>query len=197
MDERLEQEQKNDALSICHDYELFFAPESVDCESVTKMCEILSGCDSDPECNSITLWINNRGGDLTHGYALYDYIRSMRMPVVTKAHGFVGSSGVLIMLAGDKRIALPHTRFLIHRPYRVASEDDVLDHKNITETKKELEASYRRLERLLLNRCSADKADRSWKKELMTSWVLSEKTFSVQIALKMGLIHTISYPKKK
>ena len=71
----------------------------------------------DPE-KDISLYINNPGGSITAGLAIYDTIQSIRPDVTTICVGQAASMGALLLCAGTKgkRFALPNSRILIHQP---------------------------------------------------------------------------------
>ena len=71
----------------------------------------------DPE-KDISLYINNPGGSITAGLAIYDTIQFIRPDVTTICIGQAASMGALLLCAGTKgkRFALPNSRILIHQP---------------------------------------------------------------------------------
>jgi ATP-dependent Clp protease protease subunit len=71
----------------------------------------------DPE-KDIRLYINTPGGSVTAGFAIYDTIQHIRSDVSTICLGQAASMGAFILAAGKKgkRLALPHSRILIHQP---------------------------------------------------------------------------------
>ena len=71
----------------------------------------------DPE-KDISLYINNPGGSITAGLAIYDTIQFIRPDVTTICVGQAASMGALLLCAGTKgkRFALPNSRNLIHQP---------------------------------------------------------------------------------
>jgi ATP-dependent Clp protease protease subunit len=64
----------------------------------------------------ITIYLNTVGGLITSGLGAYDLILSMRKvcPVNIMATGSCMSMGVVVLQAGTKRLATPHTTFLLH-----------------------------------------------------------------------------------
>jgi ATP-dependent Clp protease protease subunit len=66
----------------------------------------------------IKLYINSPGGSVTAGLAIYDTIQHIRSDVSTICIGQAASMGAFLLCAGTKgkRIALPHSRILIHQP---------------------------------------------------------------------------------
>jgi len=71
----------------------------------------------DPE-KDIRVYINSPGGSVTAGLAIYDTIQHIRCDVVTICLGQAASMGAFLLAAGTKgkRMALPHSRILIHQP---------------------------------------------------------------------------------
>ena len=71
----------------------------------------------DPE-KDISLYINNQGGSITAGLAIYDTIQFVRPDVTTICVGQAASMGALLLCAGTKgkRFSLPSSRILIHQP---------------------------------------------------------------------------------
>lgn len=71
----------------------------------------------DPE-KDIRLYINSPGGSVTAGMAVYDTMQHIRSEVSTICMGQAASMGAFLLSAGakGKRLALPHSRILIHQP---------------------------------------------------------------------------------
>jgi len=71
----------------------------------------------DPE-KDIRLYINTPGGSVTSGLAIYDTIQHIRSDVMTICLGQAASMGAFLLYAGSKgkRLALQHSRILIHQP---------------------------------------------------------------------------------
>ena len=66
----------------------------------------------------IMLYINSPGGSVTAGFAIYDTMQHIRADVSTICLGQAASMGAFLLAAGTKgkRMALPHSRVLIHQP---------------------------------------------------------------------------------
>lgn len=71
----------------------------------------------DPE-KDIDIYINNPGGIVTSGLAVYDTIQYIKCDISTICVGQAASMGALLLAAGTKgkRFALPHARIMIHQP---------------------------------------------------------------------------------
>lgn len=74
--------------------------------------------DSENPEKDIMLYINSPGGSVTAGLAIYDTIQHIRADVCTICLGQAASMGAFLLSAGakGKRMALPHSRVLIHQP---------------------------------------------------------------------------------
>ena len=66
----------------------------------------------------IQLYINSPGGSVDAGLAIYDTMQFISSPVSTICVGLAASMGSMLLLAGSKgkRLALPHSRVMIHQP---------------------------------------------------------------------------------
>ncbi|MBN1448190.1 MAG: ATP-dependent Clp endopeptidase proteolytic subunit ClpP [Bacteroidetes bacterium] len=71
----------------------------------------------DPE-KDIYLYINSPGGSVSAGLAIYDTMQYIRSDVSTICIGLAASMGAILLAGGaeKKRIALPHSRIMIHQP---------------------------------------------------------------------------------
>ena len=75
--------------------------------------------DSEDSSKPIYLYINSPGGSVTAGLAIYDTIQYVKSEVVTICVGLAASMGAFLLAAGTKgkRVALPHSRIMIHQPW--------------------------------------------------------------------------------
>lgn len=62
----------------------------------------------------ILLYIASNGGEVDSGFELIDVIMSSKTPVYTINLGYQYSMGFLIGLAGHRRYAMNHSKFLLH-----------------------------------------------------------------------------------
>jgi len=65
----------------------------------------------------ITIIMNNPGGDVTHGMAIFDAIRDCKNFVSIHVKGNVCSMGSYILQAADERLVSPHAVFMFHAGY--------------------------------------------------------------------------------
>ena len=66
----------------------------------------------------IHIYINSPGGSVSAGLAIYDTMQFLKSPVNTICMGLAASMGAFLLAAGrkGKRLALPHSRIMIHQP---------------------------------------------------------------------------------
>jgi ATP-dependent Clp protease protease subunit len=71
----------------------------------------------DPDTD-IYLYLNSPGGVIDAGMAIYDTIQYIRPQVNTICIGLAASMAAVLLASGEKgkRLALPHSRIMIHQP---------------------------------------------------------------------------------
>lgn len=101
--------------------------------------------DSEDNSKPIYLYINSPGGSVTAGLAIYDTMQHIKSEVVTICVGLAASMGAFLLCAGTKgkRLALPHSRIMIHQPLggiqgRRQATDIEIEAKEILRIKKDL-----------------------------------------------------------
>lgn len=67
--------------------------------------------------------INSTGGEVTEGFAIYNFLTSLDKPITTRGVGIVASIATVIFLAGKKRELYASTQFLIHNPWSFSEGD--------------------------------------------------------------------------
>lgn len=74
--------------------------------------------DSEDPSKPISLYINSPGGSVSAGMAIYDTMQHIKSEVTTICVGIAASMGAFLLSAGTKgkRVALPHSRIMIHQP---------------------------------------------------------------------------------
>jgi ATP-dependent Clp protease protease subunit len=83
-----------------------------------QIIAIMLYLDSEDPGKPIYLYINSPGGSVTAGMAIYDTMQHIKSEVVTICVGLAASMGAFLLAAGTKgkRLALPHSRIMIHQP---------------------------------------------------------------------------------
>ena len=114
--------------------------------------------DSEDSSKPIYLYINSPGGSVTAGLAIYDTIQYVKSEVVTICVGLAASMGAFLLAAGTKgkRVALPHSRIMIHQPLGGTSRRQASD----------IEIEAREILRMkeMLNRSLADMSGQCFEK---------------------------------
>ena len=143
--------------------------------------------DSEDSSKPIYLYINSPGGSVTAGLAIYDTIQYVKSEVVTICVGLAASMGAFLMAAGTKgkRVALPHSRIMIHQPLGGTSRRQASD----------IEIEAREILRMkdMLNHSLADMSGQTFEKiEKDTD---RDYFLSAEEAMAYGLIdRVISHP---
>lgn len=108
LEERLEWSLLKDRAIILHGQ-----TDEYICQKVSRRLEFLGRESKDP----IHIILNSVGGSVYDGLLVFDTIKNLTakgIPVVCEARGLAASMGCIILQAGTKRLATPHTRLLIH-----------------------------------------------------------------------------------
>ncbi|MFM5890028.1 MAG: ATP-dependent Clp protease proteolytic subunit [Dolichospermum sp.] len=97
---------------------IIFLTEEVDDGIANAIVAYLLYLDSEDQSKPIYLYINSPGGSVTAGLAIYDTMQHIKSEVVTICVGLAASMGSFLLAAGTKgkRMALPHSRIMIHQP---------------------------------------------------------------------------------
>ena len=64
---------------------------------------------------TIKVYINGPGGSIVDGLAIYDVSQIIAAPIKTVGIGMAASMNAILMLMGEERCGLPHTRFMLHQ----------------------------------------------------------------------------------
>ena len=96
---------------------VLYLGQEIDDEEMNRVIAELLFLDAEEVANQY-LYINSPGGSVIAGLALYDVMQHVGSPVITANIGMAASMASFILGAGErgKRIALPHSRVMIHQP---------------------------------------------------------------------------------
>jgi len=97
---------------------LLFMGKPVDDDLANQMIGIMLYLDSEDNNKQISMYINSPGGSVTAGFAIFDTMRHIKSEVSTINIGLAASMGSFLLAGGTKgkRLALPHSRTMIHQP---------------------------------------------------------------------------------
>ena len=136
---------------------LFLGSEVNDAVANALVAQMLY-LDSEDNSKPIYLYINSPGGSVTAGLAIYDTMQYVKSDVVTICVGLAASMGAFLLGAGTKgkRLALPHSRIMIHQPLGGTSQRQASD----------IEIEAREILRIkdMLNRSMADMTGQAFEK---------------------------------
>ncbi len=98
---------------------IVFLGTPIDDTIANLTCAQLLHLESENPDKDISLYINSPGGDTNSLFAIYDTLQYIRPDVTTICFGQAASAAAVLLAAGTpgKRLALPHSRILIHQPY--------------------------------------------------------------------------------
>jgi ATP-dependent Clp protease protease subunit len=98
---------------------IIFLGTPVDDTIGNLVCAQLLHLESENPDKDINLYINSPGGDINAMFAIYDTMMYIRPEVSTICFGQAASAAAVLLAAGTKgkRMALPHSRIIIHQPY--------------------------------------------------------------------------------
>ncbi|GAA4456567.1 ATP-dependent Clp protease proteolytic subunit [Phytohabitans houttuyneae] len=96
---------------------IFLGVQVDDASANDVMAQLLTLEGTDPD-RDITMYINSPGGSFTAMTAIYDTMQYVRPDIVTVCLGQAASAAAVLLAAGTpgKRMALPHSRIIIHQP---------------------------------------------------------------------------------
>ncbi|MBD0307802.1 MAG: ATP-dependent Clp protease proteolytic subunit, partial [Microcoleus sp. T1-bin1] len=97
---------------------IVFLGRDVDDEIANQIIAVMLYLDSEDSGKDIILYINSPGGMVSAGMAIFDTMQHIKSDVVTICVGLAASMGSFLLAAGakGKRLALPHSRIMIHQP---------------------------------------------------------------------------------
>lgn len=119
----------------------------VDDEIANNLIAQMLYLDSEDQSKDIYLYINSPGGSVTAGMAIYDTMQHIKSDVVTICVGLAASMGSFLLAAGTKgkRLALPHSRIMIHQPSggtRGQATDIEIEAREILRIRRQLNEIY-------------------------------------------------------
>lgn len=122
---------------------IIFLGTQVDDYSANVIQAQLLYLDSSDPGKDISIYINSPGGSVYAGYGIYDTMQFIGSDVSTICTGMAASFAAVLLVAGTKgkRMALPHSRVMIHQPLggvQGQASDIEITAREILKVKKEL-----------------------------------------------------------
>ena len=108
---------------------IIFLQTPIDDQIASLLCAQLVHLESENPEKDINIYINSPGGDITALFAIYDTMQFIRNDIATICLGQAASAAAVLLAAGTKgkRLALPHSRILLHQPYGQVGYGQVTD----------------------------------------------------------------------
>jgi len=124
---------------------IIFLGTQVDDYSASVIQAQLLYLDSSDPGKDISIYINSPGGSVYAGYGIYDTMQFIGCDVSTICTGMAASFAAVLLVSGTKgkRMALPHSRVMIHQPLggvQGQASDIEITAREILKIKKELYA---------------------------------------------------------
>jgi ATP-dependent Clp protease protease subunit len=108
---------------------IIFLQTPIDDTVASVICAQLIHLESENPDKDINLYINSPGGDITALFAIYDTMQFIKNDIATICLGQAASAAAVLLAAGTKgkRLALAHSRVLLHQPYGQVGYGQVTD----------------------------------------------------------------------
>ncbi|MFN3215339.1 MAG: ATP-dependent Clp protease proteolytic subunit [Acidimicrobiales bacterium] len=102
---------------------IIFLGTPIDDTIANLVCAQLLHLESENPDKDVAIYINSPGGDINAMFAIYDTMSYIKPDIATICYGQAASAAAVLLAAGTpgKRLALSHSRVLIHQPYAGAS----------------------------------------------------------------------------
>lgn len=98
---------------------IIFLGTPIDDNIANLVCAQLLHLEAENADRDINIYINSPGGDITALFAIYDTMQYVKNDVATLCYGQAASAAAVLLAAGTtgKRLALPHSRIILHQPW--------------------------------------------------------------------------------
>jgi ATP-dependent Clp protease protease subunit len=108
---------------------IIFLQTPIDDQIASLLCAQLVHLESENPDKDINIYINSPGGDITSLFAIYDTMQFIKNDIATICLGQAASAAAVLLAAGTKgkRLALPHSRILLHQPHGQVGYGQVTD----------------------------------------------------------------------
>jgi len=98
---------------------IIFLGTPIDDTMANLVCAQLLHLEAENADRDINIYINSPGGDITALFAIYDTMQYVKNDIATLCFGQAASAAAVLLAAGahGKRMALPHSRIILHQPW--------------------------------------------------------------------------------
>jgi len=136
------------------------------------------------DVNEIVLLISSPGGSVFHGLSAYNFLKGIPARLVTHNFGSVDSMGVVLLCAGDRRLSVPHARFLLHAVQANFPQGAALEEKQLEERLKGLKLDIENIAGVIA--ATTGRSEKQVAKDM-----LNRTTLNPEQAVEYGLVHEI------
>lgn len=130
----------------------------------------------------VTLSLSTEGGQITSGIQLYNMLRALPFDLTVHAVGDIASAGNIVFVAGRRRVASPHSRFLFHEPSVGQVQD--MDVKALRELAAQLQSNGDRNRAILEERTKMSRSE-------INNLKRRTSTMTPTQAVEGGLAHSV------
>lgn len=129
----------------------------------------------------ITVWVTCEGGWCSIGFSFFDLLFFSGVEVTTIGSGCIGSMGVVVFLAGKKRLLTDTSHIFLHEMHHTFEESDAknLSHSALRNYARSVETNMEKYIRLLSQRTKMDS-------KTIAERMKEESYFYPQTALDLG-----------
>jgi Protease subunit of ATP-dependent Clp proteases len=152
-------------------------------ETARSLLTTLSMC-ANQGVEEVRLLIGTGGGGMDAGVGLFNAMRGLPFRLVTHNIGTVASIGVPVYLAGEERIACPHSHFMLHGATSQVPAQQDFGAKWFREQHDSLLAGEARTNAILADRTNLSDDELAVRSE-------TEQTLDADAAVEHGIAHKI------
>ena len=165
---------------------IFLGTEINDYTANTLQAQLLYLDPVDPG-KDISIYINSPGGSVYAGLGIYDTMQFIGSDVSTICTGMAASMAAVLLVSGKegKRLALPHSRVMIHQPMGGAQGQA----SDIEITAREIQKLKKELYTIIADHSHTD-FDKVWADSDRDYWMTAQE------ALEYGMIDSVLSKKK-
>jgi ATP-dependent Clp protease, protease subunit len=161
-------------------YVSFLAP--VNEETAATLMATMAEC-IHAEADEVHLLLATGGGDVGAGINLYNMLRGLPFKLVTHNAGNVASIGVTVYLAGDERLACPHSTFMLH-PVTIPAPPGPLDSRFLGDRHRYVTSTAERINSILHEQTNLSAEDTARSAE-------DEDVKDAKAAVEVGIAHRV------
>lgn len=135
----------------------------------------------------IYLLIASMGGNVAAGIATYNALRSLPVKLITHNIGNVDSISNIVFLAGEERLAVPHSTFMFHGVAFELTGNINADQPFLKDKLESIDADHKKMASIINERAKFDGVE-----DIMALF-FAQATKDAEYALTHGIVHKIEH----